>query len=214
MEFSAKHLVSSAAISMLVIFSPQVAAHSAGKANIGYVGDMNGHIEIDGRGKCVRTIHWTPELALPECEPGTAPKPVAAAPKPAPAPAPKPTPVMEKVSLKGGALFDSGKADIKPAGQRELDDLATKLKAYSGVESIQITGHTDNQGRAESNQKLSELRAESVKAYLVSKGVDAGLIKTSGKGETSPVASNETATGRALNRRVEVDITAGKSATP
>jgi outer membrane protein OmpA-like peptidoglycan-associated protein len=119
---------------------------------------------------------------------------------------------MEKVTLKAGALFDTGRADLKPAGQRELDELAARLKTMQGIDSVQITGHTDSQGQAASNQGLSERRAEAVKAYLVGKGVDGQRISTRGLGASSPVASNATAEGRARNRRVELEIKATQQA--
>jgi OOP family OmpA-OmpF porin len=74
------------------------------------------------------------------------------------------------------------------------------------VDGIALIGHTDSIGGPAYNQKLSEQRAASVKAYLVSKGIDANKITTSGKGESQPVASNKTADGRQKNRRVDVEL--------
>lgn len=185
-------------------------AHPGGKAHSGYVGDANGHLVVDSQGKCVLNSSWTKDLA--DCDASTAPKKAEAAPapKPVPAAAPAPTPAIEKITLKAGALFDSGKSDLKPAGQRELDDLANKLKGTQGIESIQVTGHTDSQGQAASNQTLSEQRAAAVKSYLINKGVDGNKISTRGMGASNPVADNATVAGRAQNRRVELDITANK----
>lgn len=181
--------------------------------------DSQGKVVRDSSGNCVRTILWTPERATAECDAGIAPRKVAApapAPakaEPAPAPKPAPQPVSEKVSLKAGALFDVNKADLKPAGRSELDALAAKLKD-ARIEQITVTGHTDSAGSKQLNQGLSERRAEAVKAYLVSKGLDGSRIDTKGAGDTQPVASNSTAAGRAQNRRVEIDIRAQRATSP
>ena len=212
MNSTAKRVAIGLAVTSVISFSQSALALS-GMANIAYTADSSGHLESDGQGHCVRTIHWTPELALPECEPGMAPKKVAApAPAPVAAPAPKPEPAIEKVTLKAGALFDSGKSALKPAGERELDELATKLRAMQGVEAVEITGYTDSQGQAAFNQKLSEQRAEAVKSYLVNKGVEERVMTTRGMGASDPVASNATAAGRAQNRRVELEIKASQTA--
>lgn len=180
--------------------------------------DSNGKVVRDSSGNCVRTILWEPARATAECDAGLMPKKAAApapAPvktEPAPAPKPAPQPITEKVSLKAGALFDVNKADLKPAGKSELDALAAKLKDAQ-VEGITVTGHTDSSGSKQLNQSLSERRADAVKAYLVSKGLDGSRIDAKGAGDTQPVASNKTAAGRAQNRRVEIDIKAQRTTT-
>ena len=103
------------------------------------------------------------------------------------------------------AFFDFDKSVLKAEGKAKLDDLAGKLKGIS-LEVIIAVGHTDSVGTDAYNQKLSVARSEAVKAYLVSKGVEKNRIYTEGKGETSPVADNKTAEGRAKNRRVEVEV--------
>lgn len=211
MQFTAKQFVLGVAVTSVIGFSHTALAHVGGQANAGYVGDSKGHLVTDGTGHCLHTIAWTPALALEECDAGVAPRKVAAEPAPKAAPAPVPVPAVEKVTLKAGALFDSGKAALKPAGERELDDLAAKLKGMHGIESIEVTGYTDSQGAAAFNQKLSEQRAEAVKSYLVGRGVDGQRIGTRGMGPANPVASNATAEGRAQNRRVELDIKASQS---
>jgi OOP family OmpA-OmpF porin len=191
-------------------------AHPVGKATPGYVGDSNGMVVTDSSGNCVRTSSWTPALATEACDASlvskkaAAPAPAPAIAEPAPAPKPAPQPVTEKVTLKAGALFDVNKADLKPAGKSELDALAAKLKDAQ-IEQITVTGHTDSSGSKQLNQSLSENRAEAVKAYLVSKGLDGSRIDTKGAGDTQPVASNNTAAGRAQNRRVEIDIRAQRT---
>ncbi|MGQ0509310.1 MAG: outer membrane protein OmpA, partial [Betaproteobacteria bacterium] len=155
-------------------------------------------------------------MAIAECDPDLVPKPpapkVAPPPppppppaKPAPAPKPAPKPVAEKVTLAADVLFDFDKAALKADGKSKLDDLAAKVKGIN-LEVVIAIGHTDSIGADAYNQKLSVRRAESVKAYLVSKGVEPNRIYTEGKGEKQPVASNKTKDGRQKNRRVEIEI--------
>jgi OOP family OmpA-OmpF porin len=142
------------------------------------------------------------------------PPPPAPAPAPAPAPTPAPRaaepkpapkPVAEKVTFAADVLFDFDKSVIKPEGKAKLDDLSGKIRGIN-LEVVIAIGHTDSIGTDEYNQKLSVRRAESVKAYLVSKGVEPNRIYTEGKGEKQPVATNKTAEGRAKNRRTEIEV--------
>ncbi len=103
------------------------------------------------------------------------------------------------------ALFDFDKAVLKPAGKAKLDDLVGKVKGIN-LEVVIAVGHTDSVGAAGYNQKLSVKRAEAVKAYLVSKGIEKNRVYTEGKGLTQPVADNKTKEGRSKNRRVEVEV--------
>jgi flagellar motor protein MotB len=102
--------------------------------------------------------------------------------------------------------FQSGSSQITPDSLKTVNDLAQILKAYPNVQ-IQVTGHTDNSGNAETNQALSLARAEAVKAELVSQGVSADRVATQGFGEDRPIASNTTEEGRARNRRIELNVT-------
>ena len=102
-------------------------------------------------------------------------------------------------------MFDFDKAILKPEGKAKITDLAAKLKDIN-LEAIVTTGHTDSKGKADYNQKLSVRRAEAVKEFLVSSGVAADRVYTSGKGATQPVADNKTDEGRAKNRRVEIEV--------
>ena len=166
-----------------------------------------------GTGICWRAGYWTPANATPECDPDLAPKPsavpapppVAPAPVAKPAPAAKPKPVAEKITFAADVLFDFDKATIKPEGRSKLDDLASKVKGVN-LEVVIAIGHTDSIGEDAYNQRLSVRRAESVKAYLVSRGIEPNRVYTEGKGEKQPVADNKTRDGRAKNRRVEIEV--------
>jgi OOP family OmpA-OmpF porin len=102
-------------------------------------------------------------------------------------------------------LFDFDKSVVKPEGKSKLDDLAAKIRGIN-LEVVIAIGHTDSIGSDAYNQKLSVRRAESVKAYLVSKGIEANRVYTEGKGKKQPVADNKTREGRAKNRRVELEV--------
>jgi len=165
---------------------------------------------------CWRDANWTPATAAPGCDgaivpvaapapaPAAAPAPAPAA-RPAPAPAPAPAPVASKVTYAADAFFDFDKAVLKPEGKAKLDDLAGKVSGIA-LEVVIAVGHTDSTGAAGYNQALSNKRAEAVKAYLVSKGIESNRIYTEGKGLSQPVADNKTKEGRAKNRRVEVEV--------
>ena len=104
-------------------------------------------------------------------------------------------------------LFDTGKATLKPGAREKLSRLAGILIAYPGTYRIEIEGHTDSVGSDELNLRLSQGRAESVRDYLMQGGVKADrMMAAHGFGESKPVASNDTAAGRQVNRRVEIII--------
>jgi len=106
------------------------------------------------------------------------------------------------------ALFDFDKADLKPEGKEQIKAYREKAQAeLSRADKIMITGHTDNVGASDYNMKLSQRRAEAVRAYLISIGVDPNKIVATGAGETKPIAENNTQEGRAKNRRVEIEVT-------
>jgi OOP family OmpA-OmpF porin len=197
-----------------------------------YARDPSNAVIKDPFGLCWRTGYWTPaaasaDPAVAECDPDLAPKPKPAPPPPPPPPAPKPAPkpaplapppppkpappppppkpVTEKVTLAADALFDFDKAVIKPDSRAKLDDLAAKVKGVA-LEVVIAIGHTDSIGGDAYNQRLSVRRAEAVKAYLVSKGIEPNRIYTEGKGKKQPIADNRTAEGRAKNRRVEIEV--------
>jgi len=185
-----------------------------------------GSVWKSSSGLCWRDASWTPETAAADCD--GAIKPMAAAPAPAPAPAPMApmapvapppppppaaapkaamaaAPVSEKVTFAADAYFDFNKAVVKPEAKAKMDDLVSKAQGVN-LEVIIAVGHTDSVGTAAYNQKLSVKRADAVKNYLVSKGIEKNRVYTEGKGMTQPVADNKTAEGRAKNRRVEIEV--------
>jgi OOP family OmpA-OmpF porin len=168
---------------------------------------------------CWRDANWTPATAAVGCDgalirvvappaPAVVPPPP---PPPAPAPAPQP-PAATKVTYAADAFFDFDKAVLKPEGKAKLDDLVSKIQGIN-LEVIIAVGHTDSVGSDAYNQTLSVKRAEAVKAYLVSKGIERNRVYTEGKGEKQPVADNKTSEGRAKNRRVEIEVV-GTRANP
>ena len=112
----------------------------------------------------------------------------------------------KKIELKQTVYFDFNKATIKPVSFALLDDVAQAMKDNPKIK-VEIQGHTDSVGDDNYNLKLSQKRAESVKAYLVKKGIDSGRMVPKGYGENVPIADNRTAAGRDQNRRVEFVIT-------
>jgi OmpA-OmpF porin, OOP family len=101
--------------------------------------------------------------------------------------------------------FETGKAELKPASYSVLDELVEYLKRKDD-EKIEVGGHTDDVGKAEANMVLSNSRANTVRAYLLTKGIAPERVTAKGYGMDIPVAENDTAEGRALNRRTEVKI--------
>lgn len=99
--------------------------------------------------------------------------------------------------------FETASAKINASSYEGLDKLVDYLKRKKDIK-IEVSGHTDNEGNPQANQELSEKRAQAVKTYLVNKGISASRITTKGYGATQPIASNDTANGRAKNRRTEI----------
>jgi outer membrane protein OmpA-like peptidoglycan-associated protein len=113
------------------------------------------------------------------------------------------------VKFDSGILFDVDKTQLKPVAKTNLQNLAASL-IKNPETNILIIGHTDSTGTVAHNMDLSVRRAESVKSQIVAGGVDGARLSTQGKGPTEPVGDNRTASGRALNRRVEVVIIANE----
>jgi len=136
---------------------------------------------------------------MPEAAPPPPPPPA-----PAPKPAAKAAPVVQKTVVLPGVNFAFNSADLLPAAKEILDrEVIPELKADPELQVL-VEGHTDSVGNDAYNEKLSGRRAGSVWKYLVEKGIDSGRIQARGLGETQPIADNDTAEGRAKNRRVEI----------
>ena len=109
------------------------------------------------------------------------------------------------ITLSGNVLFPTAKWDLLPGAREKLDAVADALKNQTDHKMV-VEGHTDAQGSESSNQELSQRRAQSVRDYLVSRGVPNDMISAVGVGQHRPVSDNTTAAGRANNRRVEIII--------
>ncbi len=110
-----------------------------------------------------------------------------------------------KVDIPSDISFDTGRYDIKPNMRPVLDRLASSLNQHP-VTTVSIVGHTDSTGTDAINNPLSINRAAAVRDYLVARGVSANRIAIDGRGSRQPIADNSTASGRAMNRRVEIFI--------
>lgn len=212
-DISTKRIVMNKLLKVLFAASAVVAVSAsaqtaqefmANKPYSAYAQTANGVIVRNATGLCWHTGYWTPADAVPGCDgplakPATAPVAVA------------PVPTSEKVTYAADAFFDFDKATLKPEGKAKLDEIVAGLQNMD-VEVVVAVGHTDSIGTEAYNLKLSERRAEAVKAYLVSKGVDPQKVYTEGKGEAQPIGNNKTREGRAKNRRVEIEVVANRGA--
>lgn len=199
-------------------------------ASSAYWYDSDGDLWHNTPGECWRTGTWTADQALPECEGGEV-----AEPAPAPAPVPRPaaprdsdgdgvidsadacpgTPAGVRVDARGcelqerisleGVTFATNSAVLDPTSVQTLDDVVTTLRRYPELK-VEVQGHTDSSGNRDYNISLSQQRADAVRMYLINKGINSSRLSARGYGPDQPVASNETATGRAQNRRVELAI--------
>jgi len=204
-----------------------VATAASAQSSDGYVKvpNVNNQILKTPYGLCVRTGYWSPAMAIEECDPDLVPKAAPPAPAsreapppppaPKPAPPPAPAPVSEKITMAADAHFDFDKAVLKPEGKAAIDsEVISRLKDVTRLELVLVTGHTDRIGSQAYNQKLSERRANTVRDYLVSKGVARDKIETLGMGKTQPVPGvvcnqkslKELIVCLAPNRRVEVEV--------
>jgi OOP family OmpA-OmpF porin len=144
---------------------------------------------------CWRDASWTPATAAKGCDGFLAPK----------AAAPKSSVTQSKITLQADTLYDFDKATLKAEGMATLNKIARDLSKIK-LEVIIAVGNTDSVGTDAYNMALGQRRAQSVKAYLVSKGVDGSRVYTESKGKSNPVASNATAEGRAKNRRTDIEV--------
>jgi OmpA-OmpF porin, OOP family len=163
----------------------------AQKANDNWV-NSTGIVWKNGTNElCWRDANWTPATAAPGCDGALAGTVAPAA--------------SAKVTYNADALFDFDKSVLKPEAKASLDSLLGKIKNLK-LEVVIAVGHTDAIGTVAYNQKLSIRRANAVKKYLVSKGIEQNRIYVEGKGKSQPVADNKTKEGRAKNRRVEIEV--------
>lgn len=112
------------------------------------------------------------------------------------------------VKFDSGILFDFNKSDLKASARENIKNLVATLNKEQGTD-ILVIGHTDNVGSLDANQKVSENRANAVRAFAVSQGLASSRIRTEGRNFSEPLESNDTEAGRAANRRVEIVIVAG-----
>jgi OOP family OmpA-OmpF porin len=196
----------------------------------GYLTNSDGIVIRGGNGECWRAGLWTPALAtLVGCD-GVLAKATAIT---SPAIATEVVPVIteaavespaeqatyaadtqteaeteaEKISFDTDTLFDFDKAALKAEGRQRLDLLASRLMDKV-VQVVVALGHTDSIGSQAYNQQLSEKRAKAVADYLNGKGIPSEKIFTEGRGASQPIASNSNEAGRAMNRRVEIEVVA------
>lgn len=166
----------------------------------GYVHDGEHRLIHARSGGCVRTGYWTPALAIPECDPELVkkvasvqpapPAPAARPPTPTVKAAPAPTkPTFVKATFSAEDLFGFDRYELVPAAANQLDQIAERIKRSPELDSIQISGYADRIGSSGYNLALSRLRANAVKEYLVSRGIDEGRIKSVGKGTADPIAA-------------------------
>jgi outer membrane protein OmpA-like peptidoglycan-associated protein len=116
------------------------------------------------------------------------------------------------ITLDGQVLFVTGKAELLPIARDRLNEVAKSLKDLDDDKLVSIEGFTDSRGADDMNMRLSQDRANAVKDYLVSQGVKPEKVRAIGRGEASPVASNDTPEGRANNRRVEIVVASSAQA--
>ena len=109
------------------------------------------------------------------------------------------------ITISGAVLFATGQSALLPIARQKIDEVAKAVKDQ-GYKSLLVEGHTDSQGSATKNNELSQARAESVRQQLISNGIPADKIRAQGLGSSRPVADNNTAEGRANNRRVELVV--------
>jgi outer membrane protein OmpA-like peptidoglycan-associated protein len=165
----------------------------------GYVEDTRGNIVTSGSGDCLHTGYWKSEMAnIVGCDGVTLDAPVEVIQG-------MPTGLVGAIVIPEAALFAFDSADLTDEGKTAIEEYRKELRpeiaeAYAGI----IIGHTDSTGSAEYNLGLSERRAQAVSDYLVSTGVAEEKLREVGRGEEDPIASNDTAEGRAQNRRVEI----------
>jgi OOP family OmpA-OmpF porin len=167
--------------------------------------------------RCAGGAAPTPQVAVTPPPPPEPAKPEPARPEPTPEPATPPPPpppratmAKERIELSETVQFETDSAVLVGRSKELLDDVVRELTEHPEVKRVLIEGHTDNVASNRHNVKLSQQRVASVKAYLVSKGVNPKRLATKAFGETKPIASNKTEEGRAKNRRVDFRVMSRK----
>lgn len=232
MAISSRAKTLSGMLAALTLAAAGLVPAQAAERSPGYWYDNSGNVWKNNYNQCWRAGYWTPSMAIPECDPDLvkkeAPKPAAKQDTVPAAPLVPPTgpakPAFAKVTIQAEALFDFDKAVVRPDGKEVLDrEVVAKMKQYPQVEVLLITGHADRIGSEKYNMKLSERRANAVKDYLISRGIEASRLETAAKGESEPVVDCKNIKGpenrrnKKLveclqpNRRVVVEIKVQKS---
>ncbi len=191
------------------------------KAGEGYLADFNGNIIKSGSGECIRSQSWSQaniinrcegleeSVAEPETQEKEEPELVGTKPDEADPVTDEvdDSPVIETVELSSRALFSTNADSLTAQGDQAMKNLVAKLGEYAEIEKVEIIGHTDSRGAEAYNMELSKRRADTIKQFIV--GVYSETeINVLAKGESEPVASNDTASGRQQNRRVEIRVIA------
>ncbi len=202
--------------SALVVLASPVSSHTITPAADGDIETSKSYIGNDGKviktgmGECLHSSKWSSDDSTAACEGGEAeapaPEPVEEVKAPEP---PKQVAKVETLTVEGVGLFATNSDQLTGEGMGKIDELLTRLATFKGILGIEVSGHTDNRGSEEYNMQLSQRRAETVQALLAERYPDVA-INAVGKGESSPVASNDTAEGRQANRRVEVSVNASR----
>ena len=199
MRINKKTFVSSVAGVLASSLLAVSATAGAEDASPGYVENSQGNIFRSGSGDCVHTGYWKSEMAnIVGCDGVTLDAPVEVIQG-------MPTGLVGAIVIPEAALFAFDSADLTDEGKTAIEEYRKELRpeiaeAYAGI----IIGHTDSTGSADYNLGLSMRRAQAVSDYLVSTGVAEEKLREVGRGEEDPIASNDTAEGRAQNRRVEI----------
>jgi OOP family OmpA-OmpF porin len=196
-----------------------VMAAEINPVDTGYLTDQRTTVVRSDFGLCWHT-GTGPAVSTVECDGRVVPAPAAKVVEPAPKPmalaaaAPAPKPAIQRVTLDADALFDFDKAVLRPAGRLALDDFVGKIQGIN-PDMINAIGYTDRFGSEAYNQRLSEKRVESVKTYLVSKGIAADRVHTEGRGESQPITKAGECEGAKSakvvaclqpDRRVEIEV--------